>query len=377
MLVLAVPSVSAQARAPADGAAQAENDDSFSHAALQISRQMAGVAGGARTVSLALRSLGPATGAQLEEARARLETAVRSAGLRIAGTQFDWEARFTLSRGLSGWLLAGELMRGGQREVFLTEFAELPGRAAPPAVGVALERARLIEQDAQVLDVLEVEAPEGGTAPRQAGARLIVLEPQRVAIYARRDARWQFEREERLPAAPPQRDLRGALEELSPGAVFARLPAWLCRVALDHAPGVSCSRATETNGPMPAGEAALGEGERRVTLRLAPGGALLLDSAGTILNTFSGWGSEMAAVRSSCGGEYVLASAGGDWTEPDRVQAWSIAGSEATPAGAAAEFAGPVMALRARSGGRAAVGVVKNLASGRYEAYRITIACAE
>jgi hypothetical protein len=70
----------------------------------------------------------------------------------------------------------------------------------------------------------------------------------------------------------------------------------------------------------------------------------------------------------------VLATRPGDGTEPDAIQAFSWAERTAAPVTAPANFSGPVTALWT-SGGASALAVVRDLTTGRYAAYVITLAC--
>jgi hypothetical protein len=102
------------------------------------------------------------------------------------------------------------------------------------------------------------------------------------------------------------------------------------------------------------------------------------DSKGEVTATFSNWGSEIAGINSSCGsGRQLLVTKPGDWTASDSIQAYEISGDQATPVGAALQFAGPVMALWSSGDQSYVRAVVRNLKTGHYEAYRLTIVCGQ
>jgi hypothetical protein len=89
------------------------------------------------------------------------------------------------------------------------------------------------------------------------------------------------------------------------------------------------------------------------------------------------WGSDVAAVRSSCGsGAQVLIAESGD-TERDGLRAFEVPDRDPVAVSPAVEFDGPgaVVALWAENGGNGAVAVVRRQDTGWYEAYRVSITC--
>jgi hypothetical protein len=87
------------------------------------------------------------------------------------------------------------------------------------------------------------------------------------------------------------------------------------------------------------------------------------------------WGSDLAAVHSSCGtGTQLLASATGD-AERDALRAFEVADRDPAAVSSAAEFDGRIVALWPESTGAGATTIVKRKDTGWYEAYRVTISC--
>ena len=70
----------------------------------------------------------------------------------------------------------------------------------------------------------------------------------------------------------------------------------------------------------------------------------------------------------------MLATRAGEVSEPDAIQSWAVEDRAATPVTAPILFPGPVTALW-NSSPDSALAVVHNLASGRYEAYLVTLTC--
>ena len=87
-------------------------------------------------------------------------------------------------------------------------------------------------------------------------------------------------------------------------------------------------------------------------------------------------GSDVASIRSECGsGTQVLLTGAGDYTQRDTVRSMDEENGALAQAASPIEFAGPITALWAAREGRAATVVSKNLSTGRYEAFVISVSC--
>ena len=87
------------------------------------------------------------------------------------------------------------------------------------------------------------------------------------------------------------------------------------------------------------------------------------------------WGSDLAAVHSSCGtGAQLLVTESGV-VERDGVRAFEIPDRDPVAVSAAAEFDGQITALWTESGGGGAVAIVQRKDTGWYEAYRVSVSC--
>ncbi|MBZ5624819.1 MAG: hypothetical protein LAQ69_39885, partial [Acidobacteriia bacterium] len=268
------------------------------------------------------------------------------------------------------------------------------------AAGVALERKLIWEQDEQMLDVA---FPAGG---------MVVLSPSRVTVYTRQNGPWAPSAS--LPLAPTRpwpRDLRGHLRVNT--AVFqAYLPGMACSGAVAPSLSLDC-RPSEEPWVLESGSRALLLGyfavtrnyfDGRVTtqtglrktiapfysaasveeqgrtlwlLAMVEGHTLVLDASLDPAGSIPSWGSDIAGTDARCGGgSQVLATRPGDGATPDALQAFSIVNHAAAPLTPPLEFPGPVTALWT-SGGTSAMAIVRNLATGKYEAYVITVSCGE
>ena len=87
------------------------------------------------------------------------------------------------------------------------------------------------------------------------------------------------------------------------------------------------------------------------------------------------WGSDLAAVHSSCGtGTQLLVSESGD-TERDGLRAFEIPDRDPVAVSSAVEFDGRIVALWPESSGNGATAIVRRKDTGWYEAYRVSISC--
>jgi len=87
------------------------------------------------------------------------------------------------------------------------------------------------------------------------------------------------------------------------------------------------------------------------------------------------WGSDLAAVHSSCGaGTQVLVSDSGD-PERDTLRAFEVPDRDPVVASSAIDFDGRIVALWPETGGNNAMAIVQREESGWYEAHRVSISC--
>ena len=371
--------------------------EDFSGAARELAARAVAFAGTGTTFSLSYRNLSSLGPAEFGQARAALEAALRQAGGRIAETG-GVELRITASENSSDYLLVAEARRGEEHQVWMAGWKRTAalGRAAP---GVSLDRKLVWEQDEPILDVA---FPAGA---------MLVLSPTRLTLYARPDGQWVARQSLPLdPARPWPRDLRGHVRVQ--GASFeAFLPGMSCAGTANSALAMDCrtvdeawvlesgSRSlllagfaaarnyfdgrvvTQTGAarsvpPFYSAAAVEDRGQTLWLLALIDGRTQLFDAA---LNAVPGaalpvWGSDLAAIDARCGPpSQVLATRAGDGSEADAIQSFALADRSAVPVTAAVAFPGPVTALW--SAGNSAVAVARDLATGRYQAYVLTLAC--
>lgn len=313
----------------------------------------------------------------------------------------------TLSSNFQGFLWVADVIQGASHMTFFSSVVPFAAAAAPPAAPqLTLQRQFLLSLPDPILDA-ELLPPSSAGAPPS----LLVLQPERVALFAQANGSWQMQSEAPIQHFRPwPRDLRGILvlsgdsaEALFPGiacditfttgvASNCRLgnPGWLLSLGFPGAfnllPTMMFEGNTFTFAP-------LGQQVFDSLAVLAPpptsGGpapiigttpdsrALLFEGSATPATSFSGWGSDIAALWSPTRQHWpILVTRDGDWTQPDTIQAFDIVENQAVPVSAPIDFDGPITVLWSE-GENEALAVSRNLQTGLYEAYLLRATYAQ
>src|ERR1700687_593854 len=348
----------------------------------------------------------------VREVRSALEAQLHVEGVSTArAEQATGTVEVVLSESLREYVWTAEIAIGSdQKRVALVSLPRSStGTGAPytTALPIILKTTLLFAQEQPMLDVALVEMP--------GGARLLVLNGGTVAIYRHRGAnaveQWELE------ASPPvahsrtfPRDLRGRLLLRRDHLFDVYLPGTFCRSSSSAAasltltysdapwlltPDNSSVRAffaasrnffTEalspgigkvSNVPSFYSAAALPRSTYTLWMLAAVDGSLhLVDGMTDQLIRGGKWGSDLAAVHSSCGtGTQLLVSESGD-SERDGLRAFEVPDRDPVAASSAVEFGGRIVALWPEGSGNGASAIVKQQDTGWYEAYRISTSCA-
>jgi hypothetical protein len=268
---------------------------------------------------------------------------------------------------------------------------------------MTVRRTPLWTQDVPILDVAIISA---GSEPH-----MIVLDAANVSLYKMTGGRWTPEQQVPIPRTRTgPRDVRGRLvaarghffDAYLPGMVCASTPApplsMNCGTGDDPWPiaggqtaifGASRNFFTGVVTPgigkqtsVPAFYSAAGLARANYTLWIfarTDGSVHLMDGVNDVpVRAARDWGSDLVAVKSSCGaGTQLLVSGAGDGEAADAVRAFEIADREPMEVSPSVEFSGPVTALWPSAEGRAAIAVVKNLKTGRFDAFELAITCGQ
>ena len=373
-------------------------DDAVS-AVRELAAKTAAFAGAGAPLAVTWRNTSSLGSAEAGQARAAFETALRQVGARI-GDNATVELRLTLSENPTQYLIVEEARRGEERQVWMAAWARHEATARRGASGVALDRRLVWEQDEQILDV---------AFP---AASMVVLSPSKVTVYGKPGGQWEPRQSLPIPAAKPwPRDLRGRLR--TAGSSFqAFLPGMTCNGTIDPAPAMECrpseepwvlesgsrglllanfaasrnyfdGRVVAQNGapravaPFYSAASVEERGQTLWLLALVDGRAQVFDVNLTPLPAaaVTGWGSDIAGIDARCGpASQVLATRPGDGSEPDAIQDYSMADRTPQTITAPVSFPGPVTALWS-FGGNSALAVARDLSTGAYSAYVLTVSC--
>ena len=367
--------------------------DDLAGAVRELARKTVAFAGRGEPVSVRWLNLAPLASGDFNQARLAFDAAVREAGGRVSEMAPLVEARLTVSSNPAQFLLVEEARKGDDLQVWMASWKRSAPTGAPAGSALTLEKKLVWEQEEQILDVALL------------GPGMLVLSPSRISLRTENAA-------QSLPIAPPRpwpRDLRGHLR-VNGGGFKAYLPGVACSGALDPSLTLECHPSDEPwtldagpRGVLLAGFAAgrnhfdgrvsTANGIRKTLapffsaasteenghpywlLAMLDGRAQILDAALDPVGSVAAWGSDLAGTEAHCGGgSPTLGTKAGDAREPDAVRAFGLVNRTPVPLSAPLDLPGPVTAFWSL-GGNAVLAVVGNLATGRYQAYEITVNC--
>lgn len=410
-------------------------------AARQLADRIA-TASGPGTVALDLTNRSSLDEKSVREVRSALQAELHARGVGIVSAdQATGTVNVLLSESLREYVWTAQIAIGtDQPRVVFASLARNSNASLTAALPIALKKTLLFSQEEPILDVALIDSPGAGNSGGvnlSASARLLVLDAMRVAVYRQQSSHWELDAS--LPITVSRalpRDLRGRLLLRRDHLFDAYLPGTLCRSNASAPLTVACSPSDDpwplTSGLPTSGQFATGQftsddfGPTAVrgfyatsrnffTGALSPGigkistvpsfySAAALPRSGYTLwavaavdgslhvidgitdQTIRGarWGSDLAAVRSTCGaGTQVLASGAGEATRDtdrpayrDNLRAFEIPDREPVAVSAPLEFNGSITALWSDATLTSTVAIVKREDTGWYEANRIIVTCA-
>ena len=355
----------------------------------------------------------------VREVRSALEAQLYVEGVRIAkAEQSMGTVDVILSESLREYVWTAEILIGSDEKKAAMVSLPRPPTGTPftAAMPIVLKTTLLFAQERPMLDLALVEMP--------GGSRLLVLDDGMVAIYRHKGSdpagpnpakAWELEAS--LPIAHSRtfpRDLRGRLLLRRDHWFDVYLPGTFCRSSTVAPLTLNCNDTDDLtyNDPWPltpedgSVRAFFAASRNFFTGALSPGigkisnvpsfysAAALPRSSYTLwaftavdgsLHLVDGmtdqeirgarWGSDLAAIHSSCGtGAQLLVSESGD-TEGDGLRAFEIPDRDPVAVSSTAEFDGRIVALWPDSSGNSTAAIVKRKDTGWYEAYRVSISC--
>ncbi|HET7840663.1 MAG TPA: hypothetical protein VFM21_03615, partial [Terriglobia bacterium] len=310
----------------------------------------------------------------------------------------------TLSENPQGLLWVAEIRRDDTKDVAMIQTAR-PARAEPQAnpETLVIRKSLVFQEPLPILDLAPISSGGGGPP------LLLVLDTEKIALYTRAEAGWTLQQSQPFkPSAPWPRDPRGRLVLRQDGAFDAFTPGTECQGTTAPTLTLQCGQ-SEAGWPVGSADSPVAhfvsnrnyfDGKMKIAgqdfqvpefftsaaVSAAPspftvyenldGRTRMFGKGPQPAATLDGWGSDVASIKSGCGdGFQVLAARSGDLTQPDSIQAFSIRGREAVQASAPVEFRGPVTALWTAPDGTSALAVARDLSTGTYDAFSISITC--
>ncbi|MBZ5567020.1 MAG: hypothetical protein LAN64_04125 [Acidobacteriia bacterium] len=369
----------------------------------QLAREISAITGPG-TVTLTVHNISSLTADYVPVIKRDLQNDLRAAGVRVVtANAAAAEVKLTLSENAQGYVWVAEVHQANETKVGIVT-APRPQAAAPAQIGplVVIRKSQLWSQDSPILDVALVQAG--------AEEHMVVLDAANVSLYKMTAGRWTPAEQSAVPHTHAwPRDMRGRLVLARDHFFDAYLPGVVCASTATPPLSLNC-RAGDDPWPIAGGQTALfgashnfftgvvtpgigklssvpafysAAGVPRPTYTLwafarTDGSVHLMDGVNDVSVRARDWGSDLAAVKSSCGAQtQLLVTATGDGESPDVVRAFEIADREPVEVSAPVEFAGPVTALWTSSDAHSATAVVRNLKTGKYDAFELTINCGQ
>jgi hypothetical protein len=367
--------------------------DDMAGAVGELARKTVALAGRGEPVSVSWRNLSPLASGDFGQVRSAFDAALREAGARVSEIVPVVDARLTVSGNSSQFLLVEEARKGDYAQVWIASWKRPAPTGTPAGSVLTLEKKLVWEQEEQILDAVVL------------GPGMLVLSPSQISLHI--DTATQS-----VPLTPPRawpRDLRGHLR-VNGGDFKAFLPGVVCSGATEPALSMEC-RPTDEAWPLDAGSRSVllanfapgrnhfdgrvstANGVRKTLapffsavsteengrqywlLAMLDGRTQIFDAAFNPVGSVAPWGSDLAATETHCGGGWqTLVTKAAEGREPDAVRAYGLVNRAPVPLSAPLDLPGPVTAFWSLGGSRA-LAVVADLATGRYEAYVVTVNC--
>jgi hypothetical protein len=345
------------------------------------------------SVRLEFRNLSSLRSAEFASVSAAFQEELQRRGVKILAEDAAASLVVSVTQNPTEYIGVVQIQRKETTETVMDTIGLVKGPGVnEPAFNLVLHKELLFSSDSPILDVvLDADAKHA-----------YALGVQEISSYEWQGGQWAPTGVEHLPIhRTPERAEQGLYSGVMVNAAAVYLPGELCRISFVDAKGWNCERTTEhmpvrTVSPSSLAGKKLGawisatqfetDGKTKIVVTGPDGLARLYEDGADPVAVFSNWGSEIASVYSGCGsGWQVLVTGKGDWTTSDAIQAIDLKDRRARSVSAAMEFPGPIVALHTpetRTADNAAanaraVAIDRNLQTGRYEAYQLSITCSK
>jgi hypothetical protein len=332
------------------GAPMAVRSDTLEDSARDMARKVAATLPQTEVLSVEIQNLSTLTPKEVDSVLQAF-----SGGLQASGFILDRvgaiHVSVMLSENVKGFLWSVEISRGDATRVLLTAVPRTSeDRPVSNSKPILLRGEKFWEGPEQILDAIEVTTPKDGDT--------LLLLQQDGLIIRKKIANSSFKVEmpaaqvaTRIPSGSFQGENACQMLEFSP-CVIVTLNWHICIIALE----------TRTVGKCPV-EAPLRGRDFPFIPNLF------------VARTFPKGRSSFTEMSDYCGTQVQFATGTGDYTQPDSVQAFEQQWDTFDPLSDELSFPGPVMALHVTD--RVPTAIVRNLQTGNYEAYRISITCGQ
>ena len=291
----------------------------------------------------------------------------------------------TCTETLSARLCAATIRTSDDLRIVSVERARDKGLDARPSL--VLQLRPLVAQQTPILDAAVVDRG------------LLVLDPASVSRYERAGIGWRLQDARPIAANRPwPRDVRGRLVSEAAGFT-AFLPGTTCRgttlplsvacvdeqrpwpLGVDNT-GIAAARNyfSSPDGQAYYNVAALGsDAGARWLLTAQDGRLLLLDEARRSLSALPGRGEDVASIATACatGSHVLLSSPAAAPDEADALQLFVLSDRRLVPATPPIALPGAVTAMWPAGDPGSATVVSHTAATGRYEAFQVSVSCGQ
>jgi hypothetical protein len=370
----------------------------WTEAATEMARKIASAAGPG-TITLALVNSSSLAKEEVEQIQRALESELQTSGVRVGtAANANSEVRVTLSEKLNALLWVAEIKQGSNTDVVMINVPRSTGSVSSGSgPTVTVRKALLLTHYRPILDVIILDSAS-------LKAKLFMLDPETITSCVVAGESWSCEQSWKIVAEHAfPRDARGLLTANQNGGVDAYLPGTICSVRPGQTNAIIC-RDGDDPWRLGSHSAFFNSGRNYFTGVTVPPSegvgpfysAAWLERQNYSLGIFTGldgrvrlsdgvnpraiantsdWGSDITAVKSSCGtGTQLLVMSTGDDTQNDSLRAFELPDREPVQVSAPQEFPGPITALWSHDA-NSATAVARNLRTGLYEAYSVSITC--
>jgi hypothetical protein len=340
--------------------AAAARADTLDEAIAGLAKRVSARLEASETARVASRNISSLPAAEAAKAQAALTRALQ----RRVRNPMQVDLTLTISENLRGYLLVAEIRRENETVVEMAEFQAVPA-AVPTRAPFAIESKLLWEQSTPILDIALISDS------------MLVLDTAGLARYERRAGKWERAAAVELPLVV--RDPRGRLETIG-DSVSIHQPGMTCTVPMSMTAPAQCDEGGRFKAARNVQD--LHDWRREFFASSELGGDTLVaeidgrihiyDQAHAPQAAFDGWGSDFAVIT-ACGGRHIAATSAGDAASPDSVGLYDLENRAPVRVSEPIELSGPVTALW--PAGNGAMAVARNLSTGKYAAYSLTLDC--